>query len=443
MFHLAAKNQANLEIACRFRVDQPAPIYLTSAWGSQYWTLYSPLRRELAQIHTDERLDLSRPGEHTVRVAMNRFSEGASPLAPTGYAFITESSKSFLIYGLESLAAASPNAAKWDTVKVERLSRHLGPAGLVAPFSLADLTSYKLRVSARVLGDHLVARPVLEDAQKREVPLYGMELQIRLGDRRLTLASESADDGSPTGDYAIAVQGVMPASVEVFGRVRLGTPSGVREATIDQTATVRPAAQAGSRQPPRLDLIGWGYPAYELSTKASHGPESMRRLVADARAAGVTKLVIHARTSTETLYPSRIAASVSVGEWDVLAAAVAEGRRQGVTIYAAYVLGIAQDTDLKAHPDWAMLDRHGKPTGWYCYTNREVRDFHAALLSEIVARYPVAGVSLDFCRPRWRLFLSALCGRLHREARPAAGRRDRSRSGLGRLATRPDHVLHA
>jgi uncharacterized lipoprotein YddW (UPF0748 family) len=125
----------------------------------------------------------------------------------------------------------------------------------------------------------------------------------------------------------------------------------------------------------------------------------MRLLVADARAAGVTKLLIHARTPTETLYPSRIAPSASVGEWDVLAAAVAEGKRQGVAIYAAYVLGIAQDVDLKAHADWAMLDRSGKPTGWYCYTSPQVRAFHASLLAEIVTRYPVAGVSLDFCRP--------------------------------------------
>jgi hypothetical protein len=282
---------------------------------------------------------------------------------------------------------------------VERLSRHLGPTGLVAPFSLADLRSYALRVSARARGDCLVVRPVLADAQQRVLPLYGLDLQVQLGEQLQEFEPEWAADGAPTGDYAVRVRGVMPPSVKVLGRVRLATPSGMRDAAVDRTVPVERAAPPERRQPPRLDLIGWGYPAYELSTAASHGPESMRRLVSDARAAGVTKLMIHARTSTETLYPSRIAARTGVSEWDVLAAAVAEGRRQGVAIYAAHVLGIAQEADLRAHSDWAMLDRHGKPTGWYCYTHPEVRAFHAALLSEVVARYPVAGVSVDFCRP--------------------------------------------
>jgi len=150
---------------------------------------------------------------------------------------------------------------------------------------------------------------------------------------------------------------------------------------------------------PGLSLLGWGYPGYELSPKASYGPDSMRRLIADARAAGVSKLLVHARDEHATFYPSKIAANVSVGEWDVMAAAVEEGRKQDVEVYAAYILGIAQEADLKAHPGWACLDREGKPDGWYCYNNPEVRAFHGAMLAEIVTRYPVAGVSLDFCRP--------------------------------------------
>ena len=46
-----------------------------------------------------------------------------------------------------------------------------------------------------------------------------------------------------------------------------------------------------------------------------------------------------------------------------------------------------------------MIGRNGKPGDWYCYNNPEVRAFHAALMSEIVSKYDVGGISLDFCRP--------------------------------------------
>lgn len=399
VFHLGANNQTNLELTCRVNVEQPAPVYLTSAWGSQYWTLYAPARRELAQIFTDERIDLSQPGTQTVKARMNGFSAGASALAATGYAFITDCAKSFLIYSTQDRPVAGRTVRQLDTMKVELLSRFVGPAGLAAPFSLADLQSYRWAASACVQGGRLLVRPTLVDAQNRTVPLFGLDLRGRAGAQQLTFTPESTVDGAPTGAYLAASMGEAPASLQLTGTVRLATPTGVHSVQLDQQVAVQqqPPPAAPSRR--RLDLIGWGYPTYELSDKVSYGPQSMHRMVADARTAGVTKLMIHARTSNATLYPSRIASSVSVGEWDVLSAAVAEGQRQGVAIFAAYVLGVAQEADLKAHPDWAMLDRQGKPTGWYCYTHPQVRAFHASLLAEIVTRYPVAGLALDYCRP--------------------------------------------
>jgi uncharacterized lipoprotein YddW (UPF0748 family) len=400
VFHLGPKNETNLELTSRVRIDQAAPGYLTSAWGSQYWTLYSPERRELAQIYTDERLDLSRQGEHTFAMRMSGFAPGASDLAATGYAFITDCRKPFLIYGSEKPQTTNQIGHRmWDTVEANPLSRFLGPSGLAAPFSLADLRSYHLAVSAQAEGNRVLIRPTLQDAQNRVVPLYGLDLRAQAGGKMLTFKVDLAADGSPTGQYVALSPGGAPSSIRVTGTVRLVTPTAAREASLDEQVTVRPTRSTTVPPGRPLDLVGWGNPSYELSAKASHGPESMRRLVADARAAGVTKLLIHARTSTETLYPSRIAPSTGTSEWDALAAAVAEGKRQEVAIHAAYILGIAQAVDLKAHPDWAMLDRGGKPTGWYCYTHPQVRDFHASLLAEIVTRYPVAGVSLDFCRP--------------------------------------------
>ncbi|MCX7826550.1 MAG: family 10 glycosylhydrolase, partial [Verrucomicrobiae bacterium] len=363
-------------------VKRTAPVCLTSAWGSQYWTLYSPPRRELAQIYTHERIDLSKPGAQTVRVRMSGFHNGASDLAASGYVFLTDCNKSFLVY-----STGKPNA--WDTIQCELLSRVLGPTGVTAPFSLADLRAWRLEVAMR----HGRARPTLTDAQNRVVPLYGLNLRTQAGH---ALAPEIADDGVPTGDYLLPPN--LAGPVKICGKVRLATPDGIREELIEKTVTPD-AERAAKPVLPRLDLLGWGAPSYEFSTKSSHAAESMRQEIADAKAAGLTKLLIHARTSKETLYPSRIALPSTITEGDALALAVAEGRKQGVEIYAACILGVAQPDDLKAHPDWAMIGRSGKPEDWYCYNHPGVRAFHAALLAEIVTRYDVAGIALDYVRP--------------------------------------------
>ena len=406
VFHLRGRNEANLELTCEIDVKRPAPAYLTSAWGSQYWTLYCPPRRELVQIYTDERLDLSVPGRRTLPVRMCGFSDRASDLAASGYLFVTEDSKSFLVYSTEKRKGerykdprTGHTFSYWDTVEVKLLSRALGPSGVAAPFSLADLSSYRLSVSARADGDAVRVRPTLTDARGSAVPLYGLALRGKAQDKELKLAPELAADGVPTGDYLARFPGEKPRSITVRGTVRLACPGGTKEELIDTTVAVAPPVATAAPALPRLDLLGWGYPGYSLSPKASHGPDSMRRLIADARASGVTRLLVHARTSKETLYPSRIAPAATVGEWDTLAQAVKEGSRQGVEIHAAYILGIAQEADLKAHPEWAARGRGGKPNGWYCYNHPEVRSYHASLLAEIVKRYKVAGVALDFCRP--------------------------------------------
>jgi hypothetical protein len=286
----------------------------------------------------------------------------------------------------------------WDTVEATRLSRFLCPSGVAAPFSLADLRSYRLSVSARGDAGAVRIRPRLVDAGGNSVPLYGLRLRVEAAGRSMWAHRETAVDGVPTGEYLARFPGEMPESVVVRGDMGLARPAGFERRVITATMPVAPAPAAISPALPALDLLGWGYPTYSLAPGASHGPESMRQLVADARAAGVTKLLVHARTSKETTYPSRIAPNTRP-EWDRMEAAVAEGRRQGVAIYAAYEVGIAQESDLEAHPDWAALDRNGKPNGWYCYTNPGVREYHASLMAEIVTRYDVAGVSLDHCRP--------------------------------------------
>lgn len=405
VFHLSGENETSLELACEIDVKRPAPVYLTSAWGSQYWTLYCPERRELAEIYTDERLDLSQEGKRTIPIRMSAFSDHGYDLAPGGYVFLTERFKSFLIYSTEKAEGEPYEDARtgktfnyWDTVKVNRLSRVVGPSGVAAPFSLADLSSYELSVTADESARVVRVRPVLTDAQGNVVPLHGLSLTAKAGDRTAALEAEVAEDGVPTGAYRWPLQGEAPGSLAVSGTVRLATPDGIKEQRLEATIEVARVVLPPPAPLRPLELVGWGTGHYAVSSAASNGPESMRRAVADAKAAGISKLLVHARGSKETLYPSDIALGEKP-EWDQLKVAVEEGKKQGVEIYAAYILEIAQPVDLETHPDWAMITASGKPGDWYCYNKPQVRAFHAALMAEIVTKYDVAGVSLDFCRP--------------------------------------------
>ena len=153
------------------------------------------------------------------------FSGRASDLAASGYVFVTEGSKSFLVYSTGKRKGEpyrDPRTGKtfnyWDTVKVTLLSRALGPSGVAAPFSLADLSSYRLSVSARADGDAVRVRPTLTDARGSAVPLYGLALRGKAQDKELKLAPD--DDRSGQDWPRWLKEGIMD-----FVAVGMYTPS--------------------------------------------------------------------------------------------------------------------------------------------------------------------------------------------------------------------------
>ncbi|MBX7211175.1 MAG: family 10 glycosylhydrolase [Verrucomicrobiaceae bacterium] len=394
VFHLTAPDMSNLELDARIDVKKSSPVYLTSAWGSQYWTLYNATQRRVVQIHTDERIDLSATGERDVVVKMNAFSAGASHLEPGGYVFLADCPKGFLVYPTEP-----PRAKYLEVFKTELLSRSLGARGVAAPFSIADLSAHEWSVEARRDGKSVLVKPELIDAKKAGVPIFGPKVCASLGDKSWPLIEQTDAAGVPTGEYRWDAAPANAESANVSMKVRLAFPDGIREESVDKEVIIAPAKETKTAEPEKLALLGWGYPSMDFSTKESHGASSVDDLFADAKAAGISKLVVHARSNKETYYPSRIATPGATFGWDVMAAAAASSKKHGVPVYAGYILGIAQDVDLKVHPDWAALDSKGKPTGWYCFMNPEVRAFHAAMMTEIVTRYEVAGVAMDYVRP--------------------------------------------
>ena len=107
-----------------------------------------------------------------------------------------------------------------------------------------------------------------------------------------------------------------------------------------------------------------------------------------------------------TTYPSNYAPRnklVSLPLRDPLQAAITQGMRQGLNIYAWYEYGmmvLPQDTIAQQHPDWLLSTNKGKQFIeqhlWLNPSHPEVRQYFVDLFTEVAIKYPnLYGIQLD------------------------------------------------
>ena len=93
---------------------------------------------------------------------------------------------------------------------------------------------------------------------------------------------------------------------------------------------------------------------------------------------------------------------------DPLAIMIDEAHKFGIEVHTwvwVFRAGYSKDKGsiLRTHPDWAELDINGKdlsPNGgyWLSPSNPSVRDYLACLYAELVRKYPIDGLHLDYIR---------------------------------------------
>ncbi|MEW6495516.1 MAG: family 10 glycosylhydrolase [Cyanobacteriota bacterium] len=138
-------------------------------------------------------------------------------------------------------------------------------------------------------------------------------------------------------------------------------------------------------------------------------------------AAGFNTVFFETVNASYPIYPSRVAPAQNplVKGWDPLAAAVKLAHARGMELHAwVWIFAAANQRHntilnqpanypgpvLKAHPDWAILDKRGRlfdPNSKKAFldpANPEVRRYLMALLEEIATRYEVDGIQLDYIR---------------------------------------------
>ena len=121
------------------------------------------------------------------------------------------------------------------------------------------------------------------------------------------------------------------------------------------------------------------------------------------RASGVTTVMPYiTSTSGEAAYPSRIVNQLRYPDWDPLAYLIAAADKRELDVYPVFcMLACGNDKPegiLSEHPEWALRKLDGKPMGYLCPTNSAARHWVTSVVEEVVERYPVQGVLLDYLR---------------------------------------------
>ena len=121
------------------------------------------------------------------------------------------------------------------------------------------------------------------------------------------------------------------------------------------------------------------------------------------KASGLRTIMPYATTTGGAAnYPSDVMPLRTYGDWDPLGVFVREARKRGLEVYPVIcVLHSGRDEPrgiLKQHPDWALRDEKGKPTGSISPGHPAAREYVIAMLKEIVAKYEPEGLLLDYLR---------------------------------------------
>ncbi len=188
-------------------------------------------------------------------------------------------------------------------------------------------------------------------------------------------------------------------------------------------AAIAPASCHRSVRPPRRTQRGAPSGA-EASIRALwvtrwdyKNPGDIAAIMEQCQQAGFNTVLFQVRGNGTVLYPSQFEPWSKEFDgrdpgFDPLAEACKEARRRGLKLHAWVNVipgwrGDAPPEDRRqlyhAHPDWFWRDAQGRrqPLGWYNSLNPclpAVRKYLTAVMHEIVSRYPVDGLHMDYIR---------------------------------------------
>lgn len=108
-------------------------------------------------------------------------------------------------------------------------------------------------------------------------------------------------------------------------------------------------------------------------------------------------------TGGGALYESSVVPVRRQPDWDALGVFMEEAHKRGLQVWPVICVvpsggESAPAAILNEHPDWALLDKKGKPIGYTSPCNPKAREWMASMVTEVAQRYRPEGLLLDYLR---------------------------------------------
>ena len=162
--------------------------------------------------------------------------------------------------------------------------------------------------------------------------------------------------------------------------------------------------QAASSQPPPL-VRCWLHltHVYRHLDARSDREQAIDDLLDRHLAAGLRTVMPYVtNTSGEAVFPNRLIKSQPVDAWDPLEYLISGAKERGLEVHPAFCVLVSGHQEpsgiLVDHPEWASRHPNGKPMGHLCPTHPGARNWVTSLIADVVQRYPIQGIMLDYFR---------------------------------------------
>ncbi len=405
LIHFGGGPRFGFPLEVRYRVLEPAPVLLTSRFGTEYWEAFHFQSKKQTPLYTDEALDLANRGDAVARAKVATVAEGRGAPLQKGLMGLT---------GHYYFLIDKPDGKWLDVVSPPPI---LGSAQWTRKllFTLADLSRYTLAVQATqstwAPGGPLRVRIEVTDAAGKRFPVVNMPAAVQAGREKIELATQFDWLGIPTGwmigrlpRAPVPKTVAVSAVIEVLGpngpetrRLQKVFAAGTGAASEDEISAGRapvelPRATGGRVRETRALWVALS----DIETRAD-----IRKLVDRAARAGLNVLLpdvfVRSRLLIKTpLFP--MSKSVEKG-LDPLACLIQLAHAKGIEVHPWFCVTYRDAAFRKALPGVDIVDPHGKVVPLGADVHRpEYRKFIVDLMVGTARDYAVDGIHLDYIR---------------------------------------------
>lgn len=409
VLHYDGGKELRLPLRIRYQVLKTAPILLTTRLGSEFWNLYSFDSERSSSLYTDEKIDLSQPGQRVAETARGWFSKRNEPLPAPGLAGIR---------GRHYFLIDQPDGRWLDVTDPPPFFDQAAIARKLT-FTLANLKKHSLALqefqSTWESGGPLRVRVELQDGDGKRMPVVNVPLVARAGDWETTLVTEWKPACEPTGWMRGSLPKAVPPEIVVEGTVAAQTPRGLEKWKVAGTfargtGRLEPAAFHSAQQGYTLPRDAQGRVretrAIWLSTEDVSTSEKIGVAVARSKKAGLNVLIPDIFVRNNFLAKSSLMPSTAIREpgTDPLAELIEKAHAAGLEVHPWFCVTYRDAkfrgwfrTQRGAGVD--ILDKDGKTVPLGADVHRpQYRDFIVDLMVGVARDYPVDGIHLDYIR---------------------------------------------